>query len=66
MWAVEVKHGPAFVGYTGLRIPLFQAHFTPCVEIGWRLAYIAARGWQAYTRITHRPQHLSLMIDLMC
>src|SRR5688572_29437001 len=39
MWAVQVKHGPAFIGYTGLRIPSFQAHFTPCVEIGWRLAY---------------------------
>jgi RimJ/RimL family protein N-acetyltransferase len=39
MWAVEVKHGPAFIGYTGLRIPSFQAHFTPCVEIGWRFSY---------------------------
>ena len=39
LWAVEVKHGPAFIGYTGLGVPSFQAHFTPCVEIGWRLAY---------------------------
>lgn len=22
----------------GLAIPRFQAHFTPCVEVGWRLA----------------------------
>jgi RimJ/RimL family protein N-acetyltransferase len=22
----------------GLAIPSFQAHFTPCVEVGWRLA----------------------------
>ncbi len=39
LWAVEVKHGPAFIGYIGLGIPSFQAHFTPCIEIGWRLAY---------------------------
>jgi RimJ/RimL family protein N-acetyltransferase len=39
LWAVEVKHGPAFIGYAGLGIPSFQAHFTPCIEIGWRLAY---------------------------
>ena len=27
-----------FIGYTGLWTPTFYAHFTPCVEIGWRLA----------------------------
>ena len=27
-----------FIGYVGLSIPKFDAHFTPCVEIGWRLA----------------------------
>ena len=27
-----------FIGYTGLWTPTFEAHFTPCVEIGWRLA----------------------------
>lgn len=26
-----------FIGYVGLAEPRFQAHFTPCVEIGWRL-----------------------------
>lgn len=26
-----------FIGYTGLWTPTFEAHFTPCVEIGWRL-----------------------------
>jgi ribosomal-protein-alanine N-acetyltransferase len=41
-WAVEVKEtGPAaapFIGFVGLSVPGFEAHFTPCVEIGWRLA----------------------------
>jgi RimJ/RimL family protein N-acetyltransferase len=41
-WAVEVKEaGPTaapFIGFVGLSVPSFEAHFTPCVEIGWRLA----------------------------
>ena len=37
-WAVEVRGGAPFVGYVGLLRPRFTAHFTPCVEIGWRLA----------------------------
>ena len=27
-----------FIGFVGLSVPAFEAHFTPCVEIGWRLA----------------------------
>jgi RimJ/RimL family protein N-acetyltransferase len=27
-----------FIGYVGLSVPSFDAHFTPCVEVGWRLA----------------------------
>jgi RimJ/RimL family protein N-acetyltransferase len=38
LWAVEVKGGAPFIGFVGLNIPSFQAHFTPCVEIGWRLS----------------------------
>ncbi len=30
--------GGAFIGWIGLSVPRFEAHFTPCVEIGWRLA----------------------------
>ena len=37
-WAVEVPGSASFIGFIGLAIPRFQAHFTPCVEIGWRLA----------------------------
>jgi RimJ/RimL family protein N-acetyltransferase len=35
LWAVEVDS--EFAGFTGLHIPRFEANFTPCVEIGWRL-----------------------------
>jgi RimJ/RimL family protein N-acetyltransferase len=43
LWAVEVREaadraGAPFIGYVGLSVPSFDAHFTPCVEIGWRLA----------------------------
>jgi len=39
LWAVEVKGVADFIGFVGLNVPTFTAHFTPCVEIGWRLAY---------------------------
>jgi RimJ/RimL family protein N-acetyltransferase len=38
LWAVEVKAGAGFIGFVGLNVPAFEAHFTPCVEVGWRLA----------------------------
>lgn len=37
-WALEVIGGEPFVGFTGLSVPSFEAHFMPCTEIGWRLA----------------------------
>jgi RimJ/RimL family protein N-acetyltransferase len=37
-WAVEIPEIAPFIGFVGLSVPRFQAHFTPCVEIGWRLA----------------------------
>ena len=38
LWAVEVPGVSSFIGFVGLWVPDFTAHFTPCVEIGWRLA----------------------------
>jgi RimJ/RimL family protein N-acetyltransferase len=38
LWAVEIPGVAPFAGFAGLSVPDFQAHFTPCVEIGWRLA----------------------------
>lgn len=38
LWAVEVRDAIPFIGFVGLSIPRFEAPFTPCVEIGWRLA----------------------------
>jgi RimJ/RimL family protein N-acetyltransferase len=39
LWAVEVPGVADFIGFVGLSVPQFEAHFTPCVEIGWRLAH---------------------------
>jgi RimJ/RimL family protein N-acetyltransferase len=38
LWATEEKHSGEFIGFVGLGRPSFEAHFIPCVEIGWRLA----------------------------
>jgi RimJ/RimL family protein N-acetyltransferase len=38
LWAVEVIERVPFIGFVGLAEPRFQAHFTPAVEVGWRLA----------------------------
>jgi RimJ/RimL family protein N-acetyltransferase len=38
LYALELRQEREFIGFTGLSIPAFQAHFTPCVEIGWRLS----------------------------
>jgi len=37
-FALERKDNRRFIGFTGLSHPGFEAAFTPCVEIGWRLS----------------------------
>ena len=38
LWAVEPREDGRFIGFIGLAAPNFTAAFTPCVEVGWRLA----------------------------
>ena len=38
LWALEVRDTGEFIGFTGMSVPSFEAHFMPAVEIGWRLA----------------------------
>jgi RimJ/RimL family protein N-acetyltransferase len=46
LFAVEVPGHTHFAGFVGLSVPAFEAHFTPCVEIGWRLARVhQSRGY---------------------
>lgn len=37
LYAVEVKENKEFIGFIGFHRAAFEAEFTPCVEIGWRL-----------------------------
>jgi ribosomal-protein-alanine N-acetyltransferase len=37
LWAVEVADTGSFAGFVGLAPATFDAHFTPAVEVGWRL-----------------------------
>jgi RimJ/RimL family protein N-acetyltransferase len=39
VWAVELPGTADFIGFIGLWHPTIETHFTPCVEIGWRLAF---------------------------
>ena len=46
LYAAEHLREKAFIGFVGLNVPSFDALFTPCVEIGWRLA--ASRWGQGF------------------
>jgi RimJ/RimL family protein N-acetyltransferase len=39
LWAIEIPGVAPFIGFAGLTGARFKAHFTPCVEVGWRLAF---------------------------
>ncbi len=36
--AATLKDSGEFIGFIGLSVPDYVAHFTPCVEIAWRLS----------------------------
>lgn len=38
-WAAESKAGGDFIGFVGLHTPIPELPFSPCVEVGWRLAF---------------------------
>ena len=39
LWAVTIPQVADFIGFIGLNPVSFAAHFTPAIEVGWRLAY---------------------------
>lgn len=38
LWALELRGDGAFMGFVGLEVPNYELPFSPCTEIGWRLA----------------------------
>lgn len=38
-FACALRETNELIGFVGLNIPSFEASFTPCVEVGWRLAF---------------------------
>lgn len=38
-WAAEERESGALAGFVGLNVPRPDLPFSPCVEIGWRLAH---------------------------
>jgi hypothetical protein len=39
LWAAELKATAGFIGFIGLDVPGYPLPFSPCVEVGWRLAF---------------------------
>ena len=68
-WAAELRESQEFIGYVGLVIPSFEASFTPCVEIGWRLAKehwgkgLATEGARALVRHGFEIQRLLELVS---
>lgn len=38
-WAAALKDTSEFIGFIGLNVPKETLHFSPCVEVGWRLKH---------------------------
>jgi RimJ/RimL family protein N-acetyltransferase len=70
LWAAELRETAAFIGYIGLAVPRFNAAFTPCVEIGWRLDAawwgkgLATEGARAVARHAFHMLHLNELVSL--
>lgn len=65
LWAVQIRDNGEFIGFVGLSAPAWDAAFTPCTEIGWRLArsawghgYATEAAQPAHDRRRHRPDRL--------
>lgn len=39
LFCAELKSTHECVGFVGMQVPAFDTHFSPCVEIGWRLSH---------------------------
>lgn len=69
LYAAELRADGSFLGFIGLSEPAFHAHFTPCVEIGWRLAAeywnrgLATEGARAVVRHAFETLKLEALVS---
>jgi RimJ/RimL family protein N-acetyltransferase len=69
-FAAELRPTAQFIGFIGIVHTPFEAHFTPCVEIGWRLAAeawgqgLATEGAQAVLRFGFHDLKLPEIVSL--
>ncbi len=69
LWAVTIPDITDFIGFIGLRHVPFSAHFTPAVEIGWRLDYkywnhgYATEGAEAAMKFGFENLSLNLIVS---
>jgi len=69
LYALELREDHSFIGFLGLAIPAFTAHFTPCVEIGWRLSAnhwgrgLATEGARAVVRHAFEVLRLDALVS---
>jgi RimJ/RimL family protein N-acetyltransferase len=67
--AVELRGEASFLGFVGLNVPRFEAAFTPCVEIAWRLAAdrwghgFATEGARAMVRYAFETVKLDALVS---
>lgn len=71
-WAVELEESGGFIGFVGLHNPSGDLPFSPCTEIGWRLAFDhwgrgyateAARAAGTWTLDAHPIDQLQSLVD---
>jgi hypothetical protein len=69
LYALELREDQSFIGFLGLAIPAFTAHFTPCVEIGWRMSAnhwgrgLATEGARAVVRYAFEELRLVALVS---
>ena len=70
LWCAELKSISRCIGFIGLNEPTFDAAFTPCVEIGWRLATaqwnqgLATEGAREIRRFAHEDLALAESVSM--
>jgi RimJ/RimL family protein N-acetyltransferase len=70
LFAAELRETGDLIGFIGLAHTPFEAHFTPCVEIGWRLAFeqwnrgLATEGARAALRYGFEQLRLAEIVAL--